>query len=291
MKNNTTIISKMLENYSLNSIEDKKNAIKEIMQEIVLASLSKTSFFKNSAFYGGTALRIFYGLERFSEDLDFTLLTVDENFDLSNYFKDLNYYISSFGLNFEITSIEKTIDSQIKSAFLKGNTKEQFLTFYPNSNDNKLINNNEKIQIKFEIDVNPPLYANTELKYRLLPFPYEVRVYDKPSLFAGKIHAVLARKWKNRIKGRDFYDYIYYLSTNTPVNLKHLESRLKQTNTILKETILTKELLIKMLNNKFDNVDYEEAKKDVMPFILDKSTLNLWKSVFFKAITKTIKTI
>lgn len=231
------------------------------MQEITLASLSKTSFFKDTAFYGGTALRIFYGLDRFSEDLDFTLLTKNENFNLDDYFDELSNFIESLGLSFEITSKEKNVNSQIKSAFLKGNTRQQFLIFYPKSDDNKLISSNEKIQIKFKVDINPPLFANTELKYRLLPFPYEVRVYDKPSLFPGKIHAVLARNWKNRVKGRDLYDYIFYLSSNTLINLKHLEARLKQTNSIEEYTVLTKELLIKILNNRFDNIHHEILKK------------------------------
>ena len=283
------IIEKMLENYKLNSVEDKKNAVKEIMQEITLASLSKTSFFKDVAFYGGTALRIFYGLDRFSEDLDFTLITENKNFDFKKYLNELKNNIKAMGLSFEITEKNKTIDSQIKSAFLKGNTREQFLIFYPNSNDNKLIASNEKIQIKFEIDVLPPMYANTELKYRLLPFPYEVRVYDKPSLFAGKIHAVIARSWKNRIKGRDLYDYIFYLSSNTLVNLKHLEARLKQTSTIEQDTILTRELLIEILNERFDSIDYEIAKQDVLPFIKDSSVLEIWSSSFFKSISINLK--
>ncbi|MDY0278533.1 MAG: nucleotidyl transferase AbiEii/AbiGii toxin family protein [Acholeplasma sp.] len=285
------IIKQMLERYELKSIEDKKNAIKEIMQEITLASLSKTSFFKNAAFYGGTALRIFYGLDRFSEDLDFTLITEDDNIDLNNYLLDLSNSIESLGLNFEITEKKKITDSQIKSAFLKGNTREQFLIFYPTSNDDRLIPSNEKIQIKFEIDINPPMYANTELKYRLLPFPYEVRVYDKPSLFAGKIHAVIARSWQNRIKGRDLYDYIFYLTSNTPVNLKHLEARLKQTNTIDYDVTLTKELLLEMLNKRFDSIDYQKAKADVIPFIKDISVLNIWSNHFFKDISSNIKTI
>lgn len=235
-----TIIDQMLERYNLITLEDKKNALKEIMQEIVLAGLSKTDFFKNTAFYGGSALRIFHNLDRFSEDLDFTLIARDDNFTLEQYIPMISHTVESLGLSFGIESKDKKIDSNIKSAFLKGNTKEQFLIFYPDSDQNAFIQSNEIIKIKLEIDIDPPLYATTELEYRLLPYPYEVRIYDKPSLFAGKIHAVIARSWKNRVKGRDFYDYVYYLSTNTPVNLKHLEARLRQTKTIGDETILTK---------------------------------------------------
>lgn len=172
------IIEKMLQNYNVNSLDEKKNAIKEIVQEILLASLSQTEFFNSIAFYGGTALRIFYGLDRFSEDLDFTLLVPDERFDLSVFFDEIVRVVETFGLKFDVSLKEKNHESAFKSSFLKGNTREQFLVFYPTNSGERLVPANEKIQIKFEVDTNPPLYANTELKYRLLPFPYQVRVYD-----------------------------------------------------------------------------------------------------------------
>lgn len=285
-----TIIQQMINKYNPKTIEDKKNAMKEVLQEVVLAGLSKTDFFTCTAFYGGTALRIFYGLDRFSEDLDFSLLVSDEIFDLSKYLKPISEIMNSLGLHFEVSKKEKSSESTIDSAFIKGNTKETLMTIYPNSTDSAQIIHNEKIMIKFEIDVNPPKYANTEIKYRLLPFPYQVRIYDKSSLFAGKVHAVIARSWKNRVKGRDLYDYIYYLSLDTKVNLKHLEARLKQTKSIESDTILTKEKLIELLEKRFDQMDYEIAKSDVRPFIKDQNNLDLWNSHFFKSITQGIKT-
>jgi predicted nucleotidyltransferase component of viral defense system len=284
-----TIIDQMLEQYDLVTLDDKKNAIKEIMQEIVLAGLSKTNFFKNVAFYGGTALRIYHDLNRFSEDLDFTLLASDKNFTFETYIPMINQTVESLGLKFEISTKKKKQNSNVKSAFLKGNTKEQFLIFYPDSNQEAFVQNNEKIKIKFEIDIDPPLHASTDTSYRLLPFPYEVRIYDKPSLFAGKLHAVIARKWKKRVKGRDLYDYVFYLSTNTPVNLKHLEARLKQTKSIDEDVTLTKESLIDILNNRFDDIDFEDAKNDVFPFIKDIENLDMWSTNFFKSITKNLQ--
>lgn len=283
-----TIIEQMINNYDLKSLEDKKNAIKEALQEVVLAGLSKTDFFNHAAFYGGTALRIFYGIDRFSEDLDFSLIVKNENFDLKRYFNFISDAIKSVGLDFEVTPKKKARESNIDSAFIKGNTKETFLSIYPKTEDYKKIIGNEKIIIKFEIDICPPLYATTEIKYRLLPFPYKVRVYDLGSLFAGKIHAVIARGWKNRVKGRDLYDYLYYIGLNTKVNLKHLEERLKQTNTIENDKVLTRELLIKLLNDRFDSIDFEKAKNDVVPFIKDTNKLDLWSSDFFKEVTNVI---
>ena len=284
-----TIIQQMIEKHGANTVNEKKNAIKEVLQEVILAGLSKTDFFTQAAFYGGTALRIFYGMERFSEDLDFTLLTTSNTFDINKYLKPVSEIVKSLGLHFEVSRKEKTKKSTIESAFIKGDTKETLITIYPELINQNQITHNEKIIIKFEVDVNPPLYANTEIKYRLLPFPYQVRVYDQSSLFAGKIHAVLARSWKNRVKGRDLYDYIHYLSLNTKVNLKHLESRLKQTKTISESTHLDKDLLVKMLEEKFNSIDYESAKMDVRPFIKDDSNLSLWGSDFFKSITKNIE--
>lgn len=283
-----TILEQMLENYALNTMNERKHAMKEIMQELTLAGLSKTDFFKKAAFYGGTALRIFHGMDRFSEDLDFTLLVPDENFTIQKYIPAIQEVVESMGLSFEIKSKEKTNRSNIRSAFIKGSTREQFLIFYPESNLKDSIYKHEKIKVKFEIDIDPPKHAATVLKYRLLPFPYQVRVYDKPSLFAGKIHAVLSRNWKTRVKGRDLYDYIFYLASNTPVNLKHLEARLRQTGTISEEEPLTLATLKEMLYGRFEQIDFSQARKDVLPFIRDIETLDLWSADFFKSITGKI---
>lgn len=283
-----TIFEQMINIYNPKTLEEKKNVIKEVLQEVVLAGLSKTDFFNYAAFYGGTALRIFYGLNRFSEDLDFSLLASDESFDLEKYLKPVSEAVNSLGLDFKVSKKEKANKTNIDSAFIKGNTKETFLVIYPNTDDFKQIIHNEKITIKFEVDVNPPLYAETEIKYRLLPFPYQVRVYDMSSLFAGKIHAVIARSWKDRVKGRDLYDFIYYLSLNIKVNIKHLEARLKQTNTIENGIVLTKELLFEILDDRFNNIDYEKAKNDIKPFIKDHTSLDLWSQEFFKSITRNI---
>lgn len=284
-----TIIQQMIDKYNPKTFEDKINAIKEVLQEVVLAGLSKTDFFNHAAFYGGTALRLFYDIDRFSEDLDFSLLASDDSFDINKYFKPISEIVKSLGLNFEVSRKDKAIDSNIDSAFIKGNTRETFITIYSNSSDSSQIIHNEKIIIKFEIDVNPPMYANTEIKFRLLPFPYQVRVYDKNSLFAGKIHAVIARSWKNRVKGRDLYDYIYYLSMDTKVNLKHLEARLKQTKTIEENVNLTREILIGLLERRFENIDYEIAKADIRAFIKDQKNIELWSVDFFKSITRDMK--
>ena len=265
-----SMVEQMLMQYQADTIYDKKNAVKEIMQEIVLCGLSRAGFFKEAAFYGGTALRIFYGLDRFSEDLDFSLMTENVDFNLNSYFPVLEKEIRAYGLNVTITEKAKVCESNIKSAFLKGNT------------------DSELIKIKFEVDTNPPKYATFEHKYRLLPAPYEVNLYDAPSLFAGKIHAVICRAWRNRVKGRDLYDYVFYLARQTPVNLKHLRERLLQTQYITEDTECTLDEVKHMLGERFENIDYEQAKSDVEPFIHDSSSLALWSAEFFSQITNNL---
>ena len=285
------VLSQMLSKYQINNIEDKKNAIKEIVQEVVLCGLSRGGFFKEAAFYGGTALRIFYGLDRFSEDLDFSLTTQNPNFDLTKYFPYIENETKSLGLDFSVTEKTKSFDSNIKSAFLKGNTKEHIMTFYENSEDAKFINKDEAIRIKFEVDVNPPVGATYETKFGLLPSPYQVRLYDLPSLFAGKIHACLCRNWHSRIKGRDFYDYVFFLSIGAKVNLENLKAKLVQSKFISEDYNLTIENLKSLLNKRFENLNFQQAKEDVLPFVRDKSKLDLWSEEFFKEITKNLKAV
>ena len=285
------VLSQMLSKYQINNIEDKKNAIKEIVQEIVLCGLSRGGFFKEAAFYGGTALRIFYGLDRFSEDLDFSLITQNPDFDLTNYFPYIENETKSLGLNFNVTEKIKSVDSNIKSAFLKGNTKEHILSFYEDSEDSKFINKEEAIRIKFEVDINPPTGATYETKFGLLPSPYQVRLYDLQSLFAGKIHACLCRNWKSRVKGRDFYDYIFFLSIGAKVNLENLKAKLVQSKFINENYDLTIDNLKALLNERFENLDIEQVKQDVLPFIKDKTKLDLWSKEFFIEITKKLQSV
>lgn len=284
-----TAIEQMLKNYQIENIYDQKNAMKEIMQEIVLCGLSRAGFFQKAAFYGGTALRIFYGLDRFSEDLDFSLVTADPDFDLSVYFPVLEKEVRAFGLHVTIQEKEKTKESNIRSAFLKGNTKEHLLLFYADENLAGSVARSEVVKIKFEVDINPPEYADFEHKYRLLPTPYEVNLYDVPSLFAGKIHAVLCRAWKSRIKGRDLYDYVFYLSRGSAVNQKHLRARLLQSGFISEDVECTLPELRHMLYERFDAIDFRQAKQDVELFIRDTASLNMWNADFFKQITAGLR--
>ena len=277
------ILTQMLKRYHPQNIEEKKNAMKEIIQEIVLCGLSRAGFFKKAAFYGGTALRIFYGLDRFSEDLDFSLMTEDADFSLSDYFPMLEKEIASYGMKLTISEKEKSVESGIRSAFLKGNTKERILLFY--ADDIAGVSGSELIKIKFKVDILPPAGASFEHRYRLLPAPYEIKLYDMPSLFAGKVHAVICRAWKNRVKGRDLYDYIFYLQQGANLNLPHLKARLVESGVWEENKEFSLEDAKKLLNDRFETIDYASAKDDIRPFIKDHDSLKLWSTDFFQQIT------
>ena len=278
----------MLRQHETETLTDKKNGIKEVVQEIVLCGLSRAGFFKEAAFYGGTALRIFYGLDRFSEDLDFSLMAPNPGFDLPRYLPALERELAAYGFNFKVEDRAKAIDSDIRSAFLKGNTREHMLVFYADERLARSFSGNDTIKIKFEVDTTPPAYATFERKYRLLPIPYEVNLYDMPSLFAGKLHAVICRAWKSRVKGRDLYDYVFYLSQGTPVNMRHLNARLVDSGFDGAREDMTLEEIKDILHRRFESIDYDQARQDVLPFIKNPSAVEIWSKDFFVAITDNL---
>lgn len=281
-----TVVEQMIRSYEAKTIFEQKNAIKEVIQELTLCGLSRAGFFKNAAFYGGTALRIFYGLDRFSEDLDFSLKESDKNFSITDFFPVLEKEMRSYGLKLNIEEKKKTEDSAVKSAFLKGNTKTHLLLFYPREATFSNVQGNEQIKVKFEVDTDPPEFASFEHNYRLHPIPYEVNLYDLPSLFAGKLHAVIGRSWRNRVKGRDLYDYVFYLSKGAKLNKRHLQERLIQSEHITRKDAFSVVEIKEILCKRFETIDYSQAKEDVIPFIRNPQAIELWSADFFQKITE-----
>lgn len=271
----------MLGRYEPRNNTERENALKEIIQEIALAGLSRGGFFSRAAFYGGTCLRMFHGLNRFSEDLDFAVLEKDPSFKLDAFFPALEREFVSYGIDIDIETKNKKDNETVQSAFLKGNTLMLFMTFFPKSEDAKKVIPNQKMKIKFEVDIDNPEGGKTEFRYRMLPAPYEVRIFDEATLFSGKIHAVLCRAYNNRVKGRDYYDYLFYVGKGSSFNLRYLENKLKNTGIIAPDTSLTLETVKQMLEEKFRSVDYDAAKADVSSFISDRYDLDLWKPELF----------
>ncbi len=280
-------INTMLQKYKCHSEQDYINALKEILQEIALLGLWRSKFFEKAAFYGGTALRILYGLDRFSEDLDFSLLQADKNFNFMPYNQAIIDELSSFGFDVHIEVKNKNIQTNIESAFIKATTQKQLILIEAHTHITNRIHHMHTLKIKMEVDTDPPQGFQTEVKTLLLPIPFSVKTMTQPNLFAGKIHAILCRPWQTRVKGRDWYDLVWYVARNTPVNLDHLRERLIQTNTWSKGKLSLDELLA-LLENKIEETDFDNAKVDILPFIRDKQTVDLWSNDFFKHIIHQI---
>ena len=284
------IMETMLGKYNPQNKLEKENAVKEIIQEIALSGLSHGGFFDKAAFYGGTCLRIFHGLNRFSEDLDFALLKKGDGFALNDYFLTLEKEFRSYGIEIQVEEKRKSAESKVQSAFLKGNTITLMMSFFPQDDEMKKIISNKKMKIKFEVDTDNPSGGRTETKFRMLPSPYEVKIFDEATLFAGKIHAIICRNYQRHVKGRDYYDFLFYIGKDSPFNLTYLENKLKNTGGILKENeSLTLTKVRELLKERFESLDFESAKDDVRPFISNKENLELWKKELFLSTLDNLK--
>lgn len=263
-------------------------ALRETLQSLSLLGLWRAKFFEHAAFYGGTALRILYGLDRFSEDLDFSLLNSADQFKFEKYGAALVRELEAYGFDVSFQVKQKTTRTYIESAFLKTNTFNQLLVIQAPEKLISGINTKAILKIKLEVDTNPPSGFETEMKYVFSPLQFAVRCYTLPSLFAGKMHAVLCRSWKNRVKGRDWYDLIWYIGRYPKLNLFHLEQRMRQSGHYVGAVRLTKESLIKILNEVIDSLDVDKARNEVAPFVNDARSLEIWSKDFFRAASAKI---
>lgn len=281
---NNNIFYEQLKKYNPSNIEEIKNAMKEVLQNIILCGLAKSDFFKYAVFYGGTSLRILRNLPRFSEDLDFTLIDSKDNFNFNDYLIYAKNEINSLMIECDIYEKEKNILSSVTSAFFRFNLKKLFEISY-NEYSNKIINN-ELLSIKVEIEKN--YFDGGDFEYKLLTYPSfcQIRTFNIETMFASKLIAVLNRKWKLRIKGRDFYDYLFYVSNKIKINMKFLENGLKKFSFLNEDEILTLDLLKIKLKDRFENVDFNEARKDVLPFIKnDDRFINAFnKEIFISSL-------
>jgi hypothetical protein len=261
------IYNLMLSAYEQTTEQQKRNATFEVNQQIILAGLYNGGFFDEAAFYGGTCLRIFHGLQRFSEDMDFSLLAPNKTFDFSRYFQPIIDEFAIVGRKVEITKKDKKAFGKVESAFLKDNTDVYDVTFQTE----------KSVKIKIEVDTQPPLKFNTEQKLLLLPKSFMVRCYTLPNLFAGKMHALLYRTWKNRVKGRDWYDFEWYIRHNSPLDFNHLHERTLQFN----QEDISMELFLEKLKQRFSTADINQVKADVLPFVRNPKELDIWSNDYF----------
>jgi predicted nucleotidyltransferase component of viral defense system len=281
------MIKEWVAEYNPQNEEETLSALREIMQEIVLAGLFRTDFYEKAAFYGGTALRIFYKLDRFSEDLDFSLLKEDPGFSLEPYFPAIISEFEAIGITVSIKEKNKTAQTNVDSAFLKSETLLQELVI-ENIVKQAGITSNRNIKIKIEVDRKPPLGFETEEKLLLRPFSFYVKCFTQPSLFGGKMHALLFRKWQNRVKGRDWYDMEWYIKKGIPLDITHFLIRAQDTGD-WKEESITPEQVMELLKHKINTVSFDHIKEDVVRFIKDDKVLQIWSAAYFIDLIEKLK--
>jgi len=272
----------MIEHYQ-NSKITEQTKIREILQQAALLGLERHGIFEKAAFYGGTALRILYGLDRFSEDLDFTLLKPDPEFDFIPYLEGMKKELASFGFEMEVLQKKKNIETSVLSAFMKMNTIQLYLAIGDEKRSNTT-NHNEKIQIKLEIDTDPPPNFRIQNRLVLNPVSFYVLTFHQSDLFAGKMHAALFRAWKGRVKGRDWYDIVWYITNKIPLGLTYLDACMRQQNTLSPDVTLDRNKLLELVQEKIDAIDWESAKADMRPFISDPERLDIWSPEYFHAV-------
>lgn len=281
------ILEELINKNNKISIEEIRAILRELLQRIILIGLSKSGFFSKASFYGGTALRIFYGLNRYSEDLDFTLNEMNSDFSLEPYINSINEVAKSYGLNLSIETRLKKIKTPIESAFAKLNTYEALIGLNIDEKAVRKFNKNELVKVKFEVDCTPPLGFTVEEKCIIEPEFASAIVLDKPSLFAGKIHAVLCREYKNNVKGRDYYDFLFYVKMGVSPNLTYLKNKLVDSNILKEEDELSIELLREMLHKKMEKIDFNLVKNDASRFVFRTEDLSFYsKEIFDEAIDR-----
>lgn len=270
-----SIFDELVEQYHPKTNDELTSAQREVMQKVALAGLNRGGFFEHAAFYGGTCLRIFYGLKRYSEDMDFSLIEKNDSIHIENYFDAIVDEFKTLGMPVEIVKKDKKIFGRVESAFLKEDTEAYDIKFQTR----------KMLKVKIELDTNPPLQFSTEQKLLMLPYSFTVRCFTLPDLYAGKMHALAYRTWQKRIKGRDWYDFEWYVRNQVTLDFKHLQERIHEFsgNEVSKEEFLT------ALREKLSTTDIKLVKQDVLTYIENESELDIWSNDYFLQLADMIK--
>jgi predicted nucleotidyltransferase component of viral defense system len=275
------VIARILKRYTIRNHDDADRALREILQEITLVGLWRGKFFEHAAFYGGTALRILHGLDRFSEDLDFTLLDGKRPFSWRAFEHHVTDELLSYGFKVSFQEKQKSMESDVQSTFLKTNTHHALLQIQADPAMSRAFHPEALIRIKVEIDSNPLLGYDLESVYLREPLPVYIRALNEPSLFAGKVNAALYRAWKKLVKGRDWYDLTWFLRRNIPLNPRYLQACMDSHQDTKMGESFTEELVKEALKARLQTLDLHAAKEDVLPFLKDPTQLDLWSIEFF----------
>ena len=259
---------------------------REVVQEAILCGLYRSNFFGHAAFHGGTSLRIFHGLDRFSEDLDFCV--VDEGFEVD--YDKISSYVSneleSLGLDYTMTKVRRG-DGNITGCYIEGNAVDTLVLMGYPENIVKQIHPKTHLKVKMDVDLDTPKGYRLDHVFKTYPFHYGATLLDFPSLFAGKTSAVITRHWRNRIKGRDLYDFEWYIRKQVPVNIRYLESNLAREG-LVKENELDKDVLLSILEERFNNINYKSGLEDLRPFIPKDKIPTDWNPEHFIELSKDI---
>lgn len=258
-------------------------ALREVLQELVLLGLWRSRFYEHAAFYGGTALRVLHGLDRYSEDLDFTLLAPDPAFRIERHGAALETELRAFGFDAHVVAKPSAGRARaVHSAFLKANTLRHLVEIQAPESVTRTVHRDQVLTIKLEIDTDPPPAFETETRYLLSPIPFPVRTCATPDLFAGKMHALLCRRWRTRVKGRDWYDFVWFAGHHPELHLAHLEARMTQSGHWDASRPLTARDWQALMADAIDRLDVAQARADVLPFVGTADALSLWSKDFFR---------
>ena len=280
--NDVALLQNRLESYRCTSAEEEMNALREMLQEMILAALSRTDFFTKAAFHGGTQLRIFEGVRRFSEDLDFALVSKDAAFDLFPYMEKIAAEMSAMGVELEVKDKTKA-SAAVRKGFLKNDSLVKILELRF-AGKRGSAGCPAKISIKMEVDANPPSGATYCAAQLFFPFPASVRNFDRESAFAGKMHALLCRGY---VKGRDWFDFVWYVGEGVRINHSLLSSALNQQGPWRGQNVSSNDAWVKArLGEVIGRMDWMVARKDVIPFVYasDRHSVSMWSEGFFKSL-------
>lgn len=269
------LIKKRLAEYNVSNPIEEANALKEIVQEIMLFALWRADFFEVAAFQGGTSLRILHGLPRFSEDIDFILLESNPAFSWQPYLDKLTKTCNEFGIQPEAIN-KNNMDRNVKAALIKDSSiaNQLNLSFVNNKSG-------QKLKIKLEIDCNPPAGSGFDYTYLDFPVDFEVGHQDLSSNFALKTHVLLCRPY---LKGRDWYDFNWYIAQGVTPNLLLLQNALIQYGPWKGESLnVNREWLVEALSEKIASVNWKDAADDVERFLkpVEQKSLKLWSNKFY----------
>jgi len=277
------IIKDRLKEYAPRTQREELNALKEIFQEIALCALSRADFFNLAAFQGGSCLRIVHKIRRFSEDLDFILFEPDKKFVWEPFLKTLQQEFTLYDLKFEVVDRSRA-DKAVKAAFLKDTSFGKIFVFTHTRGPA----DQQVIKIKLEVDTNPPAGSDVEKRFVDFPYAFSIVTQDLPSLFASKCHAILCRRYA---KGRDWFDFAWYVSKGITPNYIHLTHAINQEGPWKGQgELVTREWLGAALTEKIKTIDWASAKGDAENFLRvpERESLKVWGQEYFGSLVKRV---